>query len=176
MNTPLADVGTLRVALGLLSAAAYQDRRDAVRSTWASVSPGAAGSMQVRFVVARPQALRGASLDTEADASLHAERRRYDDLVLYAPRVTPSRLLSPLVGLLEWLRYASTHLRHVHFIAKCDDDVYIWPPELFSILSRVRTQPHVYLGRFFFTTWNVEHHGHNGSSYAADTTAHEARQ
>ena len=108
------------VALGILSAAPYKDRRAVIRRTWLSgdFSETTSGLVVARFVVAVMLYLQnGAEM-------VIAEQSHHHDLIIL-PSNYSGRTWSPLLSTFRWFSMATTEMpyREAAFVAKLDDDV-----------------------------------------------------
>ena len=177
-----ASVKTPLASLGIISAASYQSRRDALRTTWLRWPDVRDGTLLASFIVLQ-------ALDMAGNDALKAEALTHKDLllmpapwrltqVLAAGRNSSAKALtqrlrttSPVVTTFAWLRFATSHapFNQSSFVLKCDDDIYLVVPALVAqmrVLSRELSaaRPHAYFGKFFWTVWNVSGHHHVGSS------------
>lgn len=147
-------------ALGVLSSAAYQPRRQLMRMTWLrSEELERSHSILARFVIALPEdvpiprAIPAATIartsvacpdmkrnEKEPIAAALAEAASHGDITFLHTNVSSSRVWSPLHTTWRWFLYATQHhpFDRAHFIAKMDDDVYLHVPELTAHLQQVR--------------------------------------
>ena len=162
-------------SIGILSAATYQHRRDAVRETWLQWAEVRLGRLLVIFVVMSPT-LPSASLQEEvssrADLLLVPTPTSLESLASSSNKSTATltkgllRLTAPLVSTFAWLQYATSRapFNQSDFVIKMDDDVYLVVPALTLQLQmmsrRLGRESHVYFGRFFWTAWNFHDHHH----------------
>ena len=162
------------VALGIMSAAAYRQRRDALRQTWLTYPEVTSGTILARFVVARPtqppvlrsnapsaSALTSPGLLHRSEtAALNEEARTSGDVTLLTTGVS-GRVWSPLHTTFGWFRLAATTrpFRDAPYVAKMDDDAFLNAPEYVRLLDLVRRSPltapprDVYLGVLFWGTY-----------------------
>ena len=124
----------LLLALGIISAPMYKDRRLAMRAswmTWPNTLDGNGSRITVRFVV------RGQHTSQALGAALYSEQQQYGDMLVVAVPWNESRLRGPVLSLAAWLRHATRAYASARFIAKCDDDAYINAPQLERVLASV---------------------------------------
>lgn len=125
------------LAVGIISAPHYLERRLGIRHSWlqwSNVQPGA--SILARFIV------RSGDAPGWLHEMLDGEQARYGD-VLRMPSVAwnESRLRGPMLSLAAWLQYAADHLAdRVAFVAKMDDDAYLHAPDFERLLRTVESQ------------------------------------
>ena len=122
------------LAIGIISAPHYLERRLGMRHSWlqwSNVRPGA--SILARFVV------RSGGAPRWLDELLATEQARYGD-VLRMPSVAwnESRLRGPMLSLAAWMQYAADH--QASFVAKMDDDAYLHAPDFERLLRTVESQ------------------------------------
>ena len=136
--------------LGVLSFEGRVELRDAIRTTWISILPN---DMQAFFV------LRG--LDLQHPQMLDREVQQNGDVVLVRAASNMTRSVGPMHSLFLWFRCAVHARPDALFIGKLDDDTYIHP---FGISSLLRaTLPwlgspfEAYIGRFESYHWDVRH-------------------
>eukprot|EP00966_Prymnesium_polylepis_P299081 6910628-Prymnesium_polylepis.2 len=133
-------------ALGVLSSAAYQSRRDLLRMTWLNRSDRVE-SILARFVIAVPNnvpipeeapvhRVRSRALSApgvcpdmkrsskDPVAAVLIEAARHGDVTLLHTNVSNSRVWSPLHSTWRWFLHATQHrpFSRAHFIVKMDDD------------------------------------------------------
>ena len=121
--------------LSASSAAPYDYRRRAVRQTYLTYAP--AHNVIARFLI----------------STTNATSPREEGDVLYLPSGgSLLRNISPLISLVNWLQYATTHapFNTARFLLKVDDDAFIHLPEVASwmrLLDRSQDQEPIYFGR-----------------------------
>ena len=160
-ETPLPPL----VAIGLVSAAPYRERRAAIRESWFRFSECSSGDVLARFVIAQPTDAREAKA---MDAEVHTA----GDVVML-PTGVSGRVWSPLHTTFRWLAYATSQrpFRDASYIAKMDDDVFLFVPELALHLRKMRELPltaptrNVLYGVFYWTSYIHAEYMHTGSTY-----------
>ena len=139
------------VAIGIISAPTFIERRAAIRATWLShCSIGR--EIAARFVI------RALNAPPPLDRLLSSETLDFGD-VFRAQSVpwNETRLRGPVLSLHAWLRHAVGTFPRTPFVAKVDDDSYVQPAEL-AVLARavsasVGPERPVYLGVFTYFSW-----------------------
>ena len=152
-------------SLGIVSAAPYHSRRNALRRTWMRYEECTSGAVLARFVVAQPS-------DAQDASTLDSEAANAGDLVILRTGVS-GRDWSPLHTTFRWLQYASTTapFRNAQYIGKMDDDVYLVIPEMVRHLQQMRASPQtspdawVYYGVMYWTSYFPDSFLHTGSGY-----------
>lgn len=133
------------VAMGIVSAPEYLERRAACRASWLqwpNVGPGRAFS--VHFVV------RALHAPAWIDRLLREEHRQHADVLRVSVPWNETRLRGPVLSVAAWLSFAVRELSSARFLAKLDDDAYLYAPALEGLVRQVlRVAPHperIYLG------------------------------
>ena len=147
-NGPLAALGVSSAAgsFGQASISQYRARRDNVRDVQRVFSGlGQAASIELRFVLARPQAT-SAQLQAVAE-----EQRRYQDMVYL--NITESRFNCALKFLL-WFAHCQTAFPSARFYAIADDDTFI---QLAHFEADLRTIPAAGYVVWGLVMWSVKH-------------------
>ena len=147
------------IALGVLSAAAYDCRRAAIRNSWVKYPEVDSGEVLVRFLSA---------VGPEPPAKLVAEHEQFGDIVMLQTNVT-SRNIGPMLTVYRWLQFAAVEppYSRAQYVAKLDDDGFVHVPELASHLRLLRDmgKTFVYYGIFYYTTWQMHRHKVGASTY-----------
>jgi hypothetical protein len=133
------------VAMGIVSAPEYIERRAASRASWLrweNVGPGRAFS--VHFVV------RAQDAPSWIDRLLAEEHASHGDVLRVAVPWNESRLRGPVLSVAAWLSYAVKELSSARFVAKLDDDAYLHAPGLETVvraaLSAAPNPDRIYMG------------------------------
>ena len=153
------------VAIGIVSAAPYLQRRDAVRDTWLRYPEIGSGEIVARFVVARP-------LNEREAATAQAEAQKTGDMIVFRTGVS-GRVWSPLHTAFRWLQHAASNVpfRDAQYIAKMDDDAYLIIPEFARHLRQMRNVPqtapqrNVYAGIFYYAAYMPNSFTEVGAGY-----------
>ena len=109
------------LALGVLSAQDYLERRMGIRQSWGRYEQIASGEVLLRFVVG----FTGTEpLATVARA--RKEHEMYSDLQMLSVSIT-GRKLGPMLTTFAWLQHSTANLPYsaAAYVAKLDDDCYI---------------------------------------------------
>ena len=161
--TSCSELGTCAteplIAIGVLSAAAYACRRLAIRSTWGNYPEVLGGEVLLRFIT---------SIAPAPSEALLAEQSKHVDIVMLQTNVT-SRNIGPMLTVFGWLQHAATTppYSRASFVAKLDDDGFVWVPEMARHLRLMRAKPYVYYGIFYWTVWQYGKYRTGGSSYTS---------
>ena len=172
------------LALGIISAPQYLERRLGTRHSWLQWPNVKSGRVYARFVV------RSGHAPHWLAQLLAAEQERYHDM-LPAPAVAwnETRLRGPVLSLAAWLQHAVEHLSSASYIGKMDDDAYLHAADFERLVLTVAATPrseHVYMGSMTWFHWQpgiFERSGHgwnygqalkNGAS-CRNTTSARAR-
>lgn len=151
------------ITLGVLSAAAYDCRRAAIRNSWVKYPEVDSGEVLVRFLSA---------VGPEPPAKLVAEHGQFGDIVMLQTNVT-SRNIGPMLTVYRWLQFAAVEppYSRAHYVAKLDDDGFVNVPELAVHLRLLRNmgKTFVYYGIFYYTTWQMHRHKVGASAYDSAT-------
>ena len=151
------------ITLGVLSAAAYDCRRTAIRNSWAQYPEVDSGEVLVRFLSA---------VGPQPPAKLVAEHEKFGDIVMLPTNVT-TRHIGPMLTVYRWLQFAAVEppYSRAHYVAKLDDDGFVHVPELAAHLRLLRDmgKVFVYYGIFYYTTWQMYKHKVGASTYDPKT-------
>ena len=146
------------IALGILSAPEYVERRSAMRSSWLKlIRPHL--RMAYRFVVrcgCVPEPAKHIADWAEADL-----------LRVHNICLSETRVRAPILLLDSWLRFALTSYNRAVWVAKLDDDVWLRPQAIAAMLAATSTMyspgqastrrfepsPYVFLGAIQFSSW-----------------------
>ena len=144
------------IAIGVLSAPHFVERRDSLRSSWMRSSlVGRGRPARVLFVV------RALGMPSSLDCQLAVEQRVNDDIMRAATVPwNESRLRGPVLSLAAWLEFAAQEFGASPFVAKMDDDAYLHVADLL-VLLRTTAQakgpsPHAeltYMGAMSWFHW-----------------------
>ena len=140
------------LAIGILSAPVYVDRRALLRATWLR-HPNIGHTVTAHFVV------RSKGAPELLLKQFDYEDRKYHDLVLLPEvRWNESRLRGPILSLIGWFAAASSMaiFRTVKYIAKVDDDSYVHTVAMERVLRHAFADlPHerVYSGVLTYFNW-----------------------
>ena len=155
-------------AIGVFSAAPYTHRRELIRSTWLHHHHD--DDVIVRFVIA---------VNATAQPEREQEAADNNDLLLLPTNIT-SRDYGPYLLMVAWLHHATTQepFRQCEFIAKLDDDGYIYLPEYVHQLHAIRSRElkYVYMGPFMWSGWDIVGRHHVASSLNALNTKNSLRR
>ena len=141
------------LAIGVISAPQFLERRLALRSSWMlSPNVGASRVVEVRFVVRMEEAPAALA------EALRAENDTFSgDVLGVSVAWNASRVKGPLLSLAAWLRFAARRLGHIQFIAKADDDLYIHTRDLEHLLRSLHAAApapsRLYLGSMSWFHW-----------------------
>lgn len=140
------------VAMGIVSAPEYIERRSSCRGSWMHYpNVGRGKPMTVHFVV------RALHSPASVEAMLTLEQQMYGDVVRVDVPWNETRLRGPVLSVAAWFTYAVRHLSSARFIAKLDDDAYVRSPHvealLRSVLRSTPTPERVYLGAMSWFHW-----------------------
>ena len=118
------------IAIGVLSAPHFVERRDSLRSSWMQSSLVGRGRLaRVLFVV------RAQGMPSSLDCQLAVEQRVNDDIMRVATVPwNESRLRGPVLSLAAWLEFAAQEFDASPFVAKMDDDAYLHVADLLVLL------------------------------------------
>ena len=147
-----ADAQPNLVAMGIVSAPEYLERRAACRGSWLRYpNVGAGKAITVSFVV------RSLGVPAQIDQLLRLEQAAHSDILRVNVPWNETRLRGPVLSVAAWLAYATRHLASARFIAKLDDDAYMHTPELEKLLReslRVAPTPErIYFGPMSWFHW-----------------------
>ena len=147
-----ADAQPNLVAMGIVSAPEYLERRAACRGSWLRYpNVGAGKAITVSFVV------RSLGVPSQIDQLLRLEQAAHSDILRVNVPWNETRLRGPVLSVAAWLEYAVQHLSSFKFVAKLDDDAYIYAPGVESLLRealRVAPSPdRIYLGAMSWFHW-----------------------
>ncbi|KAK9699760.1 hypothetical protein RND81_08G194500 [Saponaria officinalis] len=127
--------------VGIQTSFGFADRRDALRSTWFASSPDSllrleqATGLAFRFVIGR-------SKDAKKMAELSREVDQYKDFMLIDIEEEHARLPSKTLAFFK----AAFELFDADYYVKADDDIYLRPDRLATLLAKERTNPMTYIG------------------------------
>lgn len=153
MVAPCAPAQHAYLAVGVISAPDYVQRRGVLRGTWMTLlaSESAAESVCASFVV------RARGAPPRVERLLGAEERSYGDILRVDVPWNETRLRGPVLTLAAWVRHASAHLPRARFVAKVDDDSYLHAPGLAQLLRHAvdDARPHAmtYAGTLTWYSW-----------------------
>ena len=139
------------VAIGIISAPTFIERRAAIRATWLS-------HCSINREIAARFVIRAQGAPPPLDRLLSSETQDFGDV--FRAQSVPwdeTRLRGPVLSLHAWLRHAVGAFPRTPFVAKVDDDSYVQPAEL-AVLARavsasVGPERPVYLGVFTYFSW-----------------------
>ena len=145
------------LAIGILSAPEFLERRLVVRATWMQLPR--ASDVSIMFVI------RSRFAPPPLTQLLAAEQQRFNDVLELRVQWNETRFRGPVLSLALWLRHAAS--LDAKWIAKTDDDVYLHVPFLERFLRTQSPQRPAYLGRMAYShfqptrfQWRLE-----GTSY-----------
>ena len=149
------------LAMGVVSAPEYVERRIGSRESWFGWSNVCAGGTPVRppacaFSVEFVVRTGGAS--DAMSKLLQTEHQEYSDL-LRVPTIpwNETRLRGPVLSVAAWFSHAAVAHADALFIAKLDDDAYVHAPGLEALLRKARiAAPNpdaIYLGAMSWFHW-----------------------
>ncbi|MQM03225.1 hypothetical protein Taro_036004 [Colocasia esculenta] len=130
-------LGLVGVQTGFASAG----RRAALRSTWFPSDPGALQSLEqatglaFRFVIGRTK-------DARKMAELHREEEKYHDFLRIDIEEEYLKLPYKTLAFFK----AAYDLFEAEFYVKADDDIYLRPDRLATLLAKERSYPSTYIG------------------------------
>ena len=140
------------VAIGIVSAPEYLERRAACRASWLgwpNVGPGRA--LTVHFVV------RALHAPASVDRLLQLEQAAHGDVLRVLVKWNETRLRGPVLSVNAWLTHAVQHLGHYRFIAKMDDDAYLNAPRIERVvrdaMAAAPSPSRIYLGPMSWFHW-----------------------
>ena len=104
------------------------------------------------------------------------------DILYVEQRGALSRIVTPLLALYGWLQIATTNspYNRSSFILKCDDDAYIFVPELVLNLETILKSPQinehpgpptVAFGNTYWTSWHAANYIDVGTGYSSEMAA-----
>jgi len=166
------------LAIGVISAPQFLERRLALRSSWMlSPNVGPSRVVEVRFVVRMEEAPAALA------EALRAENDTFSgDVLGVSVAWNASRVKGPLLSLAAWLRFAARRLRHIQFIAKADDDLYIHTRDLEHLLRSLHAAApapsRLYLGSMSWFHWLpaiFERSGWGGTFFQSWTAGERCR-
>ncbi|KAK9273651.1 hypothetical protein L1049_018461 [Liquidambar formosana] len=137
----LADRPKLLGLVGIQTGFASADRRAALRSTWFPSDPEAllrleqATGLAFRFVIGRPK-------DAKKMAQLEKEVEKYKDFMLIDVEEEYLRLPYKTLAYFK----AAFELFEADYYVKADDDIYLRPDRLATLLAKERTHSLTYIG------------------------------
>ena len=148
------------VAVGVVSAPTFLNRREALRASWLTSSlVGRGRPIRVLFVV------RALGIPSSMLCQLTVEQRQNDDIFRAAVPWNESRLRGPVLSLAAWLQFAAKEFHAAPFIAKMDDDAYVHVADLLVLLRTAQptspqhstaNEPHAtltYMGAMSWFHW-----------------------
>lgn len=151
------------LAVGILSAPEFTERRMGVRASWLRWPDVASGVVATRF------ALRCLHAPPWLEQMLQLEERRYSDTVCLEVAHNETRLRGPVLMLAAWLAHAPRAFPTARFVAKVDDDSYVHLPRLVGLLRNVPTAypsaSRVYIGKLAWFHWHPTIFEHAGFGY-----------
>lgn len=147
------------LAVGILSAPEFVQRRMAARASWLRWPEVTEGHVAARFAV------RCLGAPVWLEQIIQAETSRYADVACLAVLHNETRVRGPVLMLAAWLAYAPRAFPLARFIGKCDDDSYLHIPRLLQLLRTVRGPPLVYLGKMAWFHWFPGLFEHVGFGY-----------
>ncbi|KAL5986364.1 hypothetical protein ACLOJK_014697 [Asimina triloba] len=127
--------------VGIQTGFSSADRRAALRSTWFPSDPEGilrleqATGLAFRFVIGRTK-------DVNKMKALHKEVEKYKDFMLI--NIEEDYLKLPYKTLAFFK--AAFELFEAEFYVKADDDIYLRPDRLATLLAKERTHPRTYIG------------------------------
>ena len=158
------------IAIGVVSAPLFVERRTAVRTSWMKWSNvGETQPVRVRFVVRSGQAPPSVAASLRDEAKTNGDVYHVD-----AVQWNETRLRGPVLSLAAWLTHASEHFHEARFIAKMDDDAYLHVPDLERLLRlHAPANDMLYVGKLAWFHWfdSIFEHAGFGWTYGM---AHEA--
>ena len=160
------------LAIGILSAPEFVQRRMAVRASWLRWPEVTERQVAARFAV------RCLGAPVWLEHLLQAETSQFADVACLAVPHNETRLRGPVLMLAAWLAYAPRAFPSALFIGKCDDDSYLHIPRLLQLLGTVRGPPLVYLGKMAWFHWFPDIFEHAGFGYErtlANNAGHTCR-
>ncbi|XP_042519589.1 probable beta-1,3-galactosyltransferase 12 [Macadamia integrifolia] len=140
-NDPLIERPKLLGFVGVQTAFSTVDRRAALRSTWFPSDPDAllrleqATGLAFRFVIGR-------SKDAKKMADLEIEVEKYKDFMLIDIEEEYLKLPYKTLAFFK----AAYDLFEADYYVKADDDIYLRPDRLATLLAKERTHPMTYIG------------------------------
>ena len=136
------------LAIGVLSAPEFTERRMGLRASWLRWPAVASGQVVARF------ATRCLGAPAWLAEVLRVETRRFADITCLNVQYNETRLRGPVLMLAAWLAHAPRAFPTVGYVAKVDDDSYVHIPRLVQLLRAVHA-PHrlVYLGKLSWFHW-----------------------
>ena len=161
MSDSCATCSSPLLALGVLSAQDYLERRMGIRQSWGRYEQIKSGEVLLRFVIG----FTGAEPASVA-ARARSEHQKYSDIQMLPVRIT-GRKLGPMHTTFAWLQHSTTNLPYsaAAYVAKLDDDCFINLPELSRHLVALKHLPKVYYGIFYYSTWEHRAYSHKASGY-----------
>ncbi|XP_010262123.1 PREDICTED: probable beta-1,3-galactosyltransferase 12 [Nelumbo nucifera] len=140
-NDGLVDRPKLLGFVGIQTGFSSADRRAALRSSWFPSDPDGllrleqATGLAFRFVIGR-------SKDTKKMMDLEKEVEKYNDFMLIDVEEEYLRLPYKTLAFFK----AAFDLFEADYYVKADDDIYLRPDRLATLLARERTHPRTYIG------------------------------
>ena len=113
------------LAIGITSTAERIGMRDGQRATWLAKLPA---DVKAHFI------LRGANLPEAARIAAADEAARHGDVLFVTASANLSRATGPLNSVFLWLRCASLRYPHTPFVGKAEDDVWLNPSAVATLL------------------------------------------
>lgn len=140
------------VAMGIVSAPEYLERREACRASWLrSPNVGRGRALSVHFVV------RALHAPASIDQLLRLEHAAHGDVLRVDVPWNETRLRGPVLSVAAWLTYAVRELASARFVAKLDDDAFVYAPGLEAVVReamRVAPSPdRIYMGPMSWFHW-----------------------
>ena len=146
----------LLLAMGIVSAPEYLERRAASRATWLTWSNvcHSGCAFRAQFVV------RAAGAPPSIDRLLQTEQTAYGDILRVDVRWNETRLRGPVLSVAAWLTHAARAFASARLIAKLDDDAYLHTPALetllLQVLSRAPSPDGIYMGPMSWFHWQPQ--------------------
>ena len=157
------------VAIGVISAPHFVERRDSLRASWMGSSlVGRGRPVRVLFVV------RAQGIPSSFECQLAVEQRQNDDIARAAVPWNESRLRGPVLSLAAWLEFAAKEFHATPFVAKMDDDAYLHVADLLVLLRTAQAKgpsPHAdltYMGSMSWFHWHPAIFERSGFGYTFD--------
>ena len=144
--------GSWLLAIAVLSSAAHGARRSAIRRTWFALSGDhRLGTANVLACFGVGSAAQGAAAQLEREIAMHG-----DMLLLNATDVASAGSLagSMYETSFGWWLTAARRFPNAAFLAKTDDDSYVYIPRLTAYLSTLTCAPSLVFGHLVFGAFN----------------------
>lgn len=141
------------IAMGIVSAPTYLDRRVANRASWMRwPNVGPRRPLLVNFVV------RASGAPAWLGKLLALEQSAHGDVWRADVPWNETRLRGPVLSVAAWLTHAPRAFPRSSFVAKLDDDAYFHAPDLEAMLrSALRAAPatgRIYMGAMSWFNWH----------------------